>query len=184
MDRVHLVNPGERSQGRPPHADRAFKPPVYDNSVTTGFYDDDVRRACSAPTASARSSRTCRRTPPTFPTAELRAGQTTWVTIDSPWIHKVDRATFAAELACIRALEPSTLLSGHLPPAPGAMLDRLLDTLATAPDAAPFAGPDQVALEQMLDAAMAPQMAGLSSPFNQTVDGRMTHGLRSFQPLS
>jgi hypothetical protein len=35
------------------------------------------------------------------------------------------------------------------------MLDRLLDTLALAPDATPFAGPDQVELEQMLNATMA-----------------------------
>jgi hypothetical protein len=35
------------------------------------------------------------------------------------------------------------------------MLDRLLDTLALAPDTTPFAGPDQVALEQILNATMA-----------------------------
>ena len=42
------------------------------------------------------------------------------------------------------------MLSGHLPPAPGAMLDTLLDTLAKAPDAPTFDAPDHAMLEQML----------------------------------
>ena len=153
MERVHLLNPGERiNVGH--RTLTAMKPPVYDNSVTTGFFDDASGALFSADCFGALLSDVPENAAE-IPEAELRDGQTTWVTIDSPWIHKVDRATFAAELAHIRALEPSTLLSGHLPPAPGAMLDRLLDALAAAPDAAPFAGPDQVALEQMLDAAMA-----------------------------
>ena len=40
--------------------------------------------------------------------------------------------------------------SSHLPPAPGAMLDVLVDSLALAPDADRFVGPDHAALEAML----------------------------------
>lgn len=40
-------------------------------------------------------------------------------------------------------------LSSHLPPAHG-LLAELSDMLAAAPDAGPFVGPDQQALEQML----------------------------------
>ena len=40
--------------------------------------------------------------------------------------------------------------SSHLPPAPGAMLEVFVDSLALAPDADPFVGPDQAALEAML----------------------------------
>jgi len=153
MDRVYLLNPGERMTAG--HRTlTAIKPPVYDNSVTTGFYDDASRAFFSADCFGALLS-DVPQDADDIPEAELRAGQTTWVTVDSPWIHKVDRATFAAELAGIRALEPTVVLSGHLPAAPGAMLGRLLDTLAAAPDAAPFAGPDQVTLEQMLGAEMA-----------------------------
>jgi hypothetical protein len=47
-------------------------------------------------------------------------------------------------------LEPSLILSSHLPAAPGNMIDRFLATLAAVPDAARFVGPDQVALEKML----------------------------------
>lgn len=42
------------------------------------------------------------------------------------------------------------VLSGHLPPTPGALLNTMLDTLAKAPDAPTFVGPDHAMLEQML----------------------------------
>lgn len=73
-----------------------------------------------------------------------------WATIDSPWMHAVDRGKLAQELDAVATLEPSLILSSHLPAAPGSMLDRFLTSLAKVPDAGPFVGPDQVALEQML----------------------------------
>jgi hypothetical protein len=42
------------------------------------------------------------------------------------------------------------VLSGHLPPAPGTVLNPLLDTLANAPDAPTFDAPDHAMLEAML----------------------------------
>jgi hypothetical protein len=42
------------------------------------------------------------------------------------------------------------VLSSHLPPAPGQMTERLLASLAAAPTAQPFVGPNQAALEEML----------------------------------
>jgi len=153
MDRVFLLNPGQRiAVGH--RTLTAIKPPVYDNSVTTGFYDDASRVLFSADCFGALLS-DVPQCADDIPEAELRAGQTTWITVDSPWIHKVDRPTFSRELTDLRALEPSLVLSGHLPVASGAMLGRLLDTLATAPDAAPFVGPDQVALEEILRTEMA-----------------------------
>ncbi len=144
-DRVRLVNPGERVRvGN--RTLRAFKPPVYDNAVTTGFYDETSRALFSAdcfgallpdiPQSAADISDT-----------DLRDGQTLWVTIDSPWIHNVDRKLFTEHLAQIGGLDPEIVLSGHLPPAPGAMLDTLLDTLANAPDAPTFDAPDHAMLE-------------------------------------
>ncbi len=81
---------------------------------------------------------------------DLREGQVTWATLDAPWLHKVDAGAFAKELDGIRAMEPSMVLSSHLPAAAGAMTDQLLASLAAAPSAHPFTGPDQAALEQML----------------------------------
>ena len=83
----------------------------------------------------------------------LREGQVFWATVDSSWLHKVDRAVFASELDRIRGLEPTMILSSHLPAAQGSSMERLLDALAAVPDAPPFVGPDQAALEQMLEKA-------------------------------
>jgi hypothetical protein len=50
----------------------------------------------------------------------------------------------------------SVILTSYLPAAPGSSMDRLLDALASVPDALPFVGPDQAALEQTL--------AGITGP--------------------
>jgi hypothetical protein len=81
---------------------------------------------------------------------ELRQAQVFWATVDSPWLHKVDSAEFAKELNRIREIDPTMILSSHLPAAPGNMIERLLGSLEAAPTAGPFVGPDQAALEQML----------------------------------
>jgi hypothetical protein len=82
--------------------------------------------------------------------SSLRDGQVLWATIDSPWLHKVDKHVFAGELDAIRAIAPSLILSNHQPPAPGHLMDRFLGSLTAAPGAHPFVGPSQAALEQML----------------------------------
>lgn len=148
LDRVNFVNPGESIEvgGR---TLRAVKPPVFDNPSTTGFVDESSRTLFSSdcfgallqevPDDAAQLS-----------DDELREGQVFWATVDSPWLHKVDRTAFAKELQGIRDLEPALVLSSHLPAAPGGMVDRMLASLEAAPTAQPFVGPDQAGLEQML----------------------------------
>lgn len=148
MDRVHLINPGQSVTA----GDRtltAVKPPVFDNPITTGFVDDRSGILFSSDCFGALL--------PAVPesaadldTAELRAGQVRWATIDSAWIHDVDRAAFAGALDGVRSLEPTMVCSSHLPPAPGTMLGPFLDALAMTPDAERFVGPDQAGLEAML----------------------------------
>ncbi len=93
------------------------------------------------------------------PQQELDQGQRLWAAVDSPWVHGVDRTAFARVLAPLRALNPELLLSTHLPPAAG-RCQELLDRLAQTPDATPFVGPDQAAIEAMFaampDAAAVP----------------------------
>jgi hypothetical protein len=64
-------------------------------------------------------------------------------------------------------LDPELVLSTHLPPASG-RLSNMLDTLAMAPTAMPFVGPDQQALEAMLASltppAPAQRQAGTTLP--------------------
>jgi len=84
---------------------------------------------------------------------ELRAAQLLWATIDSPWVHGVDPAKFAASFGPLRDFSPAAVLSTHLPPVTGGSTT-LVATLLDAPAACPFTGPDQAALEAML--AMTP----------------------------
>ena len=68
----------------------------------------------------------------------------------------MDRGAFAADLDGIRKIAPRLILSKHLPPAPGQLLERFLGSLAAAPGADSFVGPNQAALGQMLKQMAAP----------------------------
>jgi hypothetical protein len=151
MDRVHLINPGQIVTV----GDRrltAVRPPVFDNPITTGFVDDRTGALFSSdcfgallPSMTEDSS--------DLDSATLTSGQVRWATVDSSWVHDVDRGAFGAKLDQWRALEPSRIYSSHLPPAPGSMLDMFAESLAQVPEAPRFEGLDQAALETMLAGA-------------------------------
>jgi len=148
MDRVYLLNPGEKLTV----GDRtltAIRPPAFDNPSTTGFYDDKSGVLFSSDCFGALLS-TVPQNAAELSDKDLRDGQVFWATLDAPWLHKVDRGAFARELDGIRKMQPKMVLSSHLPAAPGDMVERLLASLAVAPTAQPFVGPNQAALEQML----------------------------------
>ncbi|MGW7108648.1 MBL fold metallo-hydrolase [Streptomyces xanthophaeus] len=151
MDRVYFLNPGQTLDvgDRTLHA---FRPPLYDNPATVGFYDDRSRTCFSSdcfggPMPSAELAM--------CPDAgvvhagEVRGAQRMWASVDSPWVQLVDSDRFLATVEPLRAMDPDTILSTHLPPAPG-QADRFIDTLATVPGISPFVGPDQDALQAML----------------------------------
>jgi len=154
MDRVHLINPGQSVTV----GDRrltAVKPPVYDNPITVGFVDDRSGILFSSDCFGALL--------PEIPqnaadldTDQLQAGQVRWTTIDSPWVHDVDRDAFGHALQQLRAIEPTMVCSSHLPPAPGAMFDLCVDSLALTTTAERFVGPDQAALDMILTGMAAP----------------------------
>ena len=147
LDRIYLLNPGQSlevgdrtlTSVRPPSFDAADTAGLYDSKSKTFFSSDCFGALMSAPAETAGD----------IGEAELREGQLLWATIDAPWVHKVDSASFAASLNEVRKMEPEMILSSHLPPALG-MTEQLLSTLATAPSATPFVGPDQAALMEML----------------------------------
>ena len=148
MDRVHLVNPGQSiTVGE--RTLTAVKPPAFDNPSTTGFHDDRSGAFFSSDCFGALLD-AVPHSAADLSDEELRNGQVLWSTIDAPWLHSVDRAAFAATLERIRQIQPSLVLSSHLPAAPGHMLDQLLGSLAAVPDATPFVGPDHTALTAML----------------------------------
>src|SRR5687768_6416209 len=145
-DRAYFLNPGQSLDV----GDRkltAFRPPVYDSPATTGLYDESTGTMFSsdcfgAPLASAADTEVGDIADLTA--SDVESAQRLWVTVDSPWVATVDRSRFTASMAPLAAMRPEVVLSTHLPPARQAM-PRLLETLATTPDADAFVGPDQAA---------------------------------------
>jgi glyoxylase-like metal-dependent hydrolase (beta-lactamase superfamily II) len=151
MDRVYLLNPGEALDV----GDRsltAFRPPLYDSPATVGFYDDRSRTCFSSDCFGAPlpSSELAGSTDThDIPGADLLAGQLLWAAVDSPWVQNIDTNRYLATVAPLRAMDPTAILSTHLPPAVS-RTPEMLEMLAMAPQADPFIGPDQRALEEVL----------------------------------
>ncbi|GLX22117.1 MBL fold metallo-hydrolase [Streptomyces lavendulae] len=156
LDRVYLLNPGQ-SLSVGDRTLHAFRPPLFDNPATVGFFDDRTGTCFSSDCFGAPLPTADLATCPDVaevPAEDLKAAQLLWASVDSPWAQTVDPDRFLATADPVRSADPGTVLSTHLPPATG-LTPRLLDTLTAVPGLTPFTGPDQAALEQML-AAFAP----------------------------
>lgn len=146
-DRVLLRNPGESvdlgdralSVMRPPLFDAPETTMVYDSHLDALFSADSFGGPLGAPVQMAND----------LPEETLRDSQLLWASVDAPWIQHIDRQRFAAVLRQTADLDPEWILSAHLPPA-RAMASQLCHNLSLAPDAAPFAAPDQPAFEAMM----------------------------------
>lgn len=151
LDRVNIVNPGDTVKA----GDRellAFRPPLYDNPGTVGFFDPETGILVSSD---------CFGSPqPTFedaiasdvaalPADQVSMGQLIWGSVDSPWIHSIDESKFAVTLDGVRKLDPTVVLCTHSPAIHGD-LERHLDTLTKLPSSPPTPTPDQAALEALL----------------------------------
>ncbi|MFB6517929.1 MBL fold metallo-hydrolase [Streptomyces sp. NPDC056401] len=153
MDRVHFLNPGQ-SLDVGDRSLTAFRPPLFDNPATVGFYDDRSRACFSSdcfgspvPDGHLAAGGDAGAVGP----EDLRAGQLFWASVDSPWASVADREKFLATVQPLKEMDPELVLSTHLPPAAGiGLIARMLDTVSLAPGLEPFVGPDQQALEQML----------------------------------
>jgi len=132
MPRVYLLNPGQSLDV----GDRSltgFRPPLYVNPATVGLFDHRSGVCFSsdcfgAPMSSAdlAAADNAAAAPPD----ELRAAQLLWASVDSPWIHTVDAAKFAASVMPLREFDPAWIFSTHLPPSNGstaALLANVLD---------------------------------------------------------
>ena len=146
-ERVYLLNPGQSIDV----GDRtltAVKPPTFDNPATTGLFDTRSRAFFSSDAFGAVLAAPVQEAGD-IPADDLSQGQLLWGTVDAPWIHKVDRSLFARELGALREMAPELILSSHLPPA-RQQTEHFLETMARLPEAPPFVGPDQAAMEQMM----------------------------------
>jgi hypothetical protein len=150
LERVFLLNPGEALNvgDRRLHC---FRPPLFDSPSTTGFLDDKTGALFSsdcfgAPMPSLELATT---SDVRAVGDQVRDLQLLWASIDSPWVHHVDPARFRATVDPLRAWGASAVFSSHLPPV-SKPDDQLYETVLLAPQAAPFVGPDQAALEALL----------------------------------
>jgi hypothetical protein len=151
LNRIYLLNPGQALDA----GDRrltGFRPPLFDNPATVGVLDTSTGACFSSdcfgaplPASALATAEDATAGDP----GELRAAQLLWATVDSPWVHTVDPVKFAASLGPLRDFAASAILSTHLPPVTRDIAG-LFATLLDAPDADPFTGPDQAALEAML----------------------------------
>ncbi len=154
-ERVFLLNPGQSLDV----GDRTltgFRPPLFDNPATCGFRDDRTGVVFTSdflggpqPAAEAAMADDVG----DLPEREVAAAQQLWATVDSPWVHGVDRTRYADSLAAFGT--PDVVLSTHLPPARGRSA-AFLETLTAVPELPPFVGPDQAALEALLAGFEAP----------------------------
>lgn len=154
LHRVYLLNRGQSLEV----GDRtllAFRPPLFDSPVTTGFVDTSTGAMFTSdcfgapvPTAELATCSDLREA------GDVREGQLLWATMDSPWVHNVDTAKYAASVDALRSLAPTSVFSTHLPPATSDT-GGLFEVIDQAPNAPEFTMPDQQALEQLL-ASFAP----------------------------
>jgi glyoxylase-like metal-dependent hydrolase (beta-lactamase superfamily II) len=147
MDRLYWCSPGETVPVAG-HPLVALTPPSFDAPETTGCFDPATGTLFSADSFGALSHQTTTDARE-IPSTDLGEGMVLWSTVDSPWLQRVDRAAFDRSLEDIRELSPRHILSSHLPPATD-LTDELLGHLAHAPDANPWVGPNQAALEAIL----------------------------------
>jgi hypothetical protein len=153
LDRVYLLNPGQQLDV----GDRTltgYRPPLYDNPATVGFLDGQSGTFFSSDCFGGPMSSAELASAPAVqavPDEERRTAQLLWAAIDSPWVHDVDVTKYAATVDQVRALDPSAIMSTHLPPAVG-LNDAMFAVLAEAPSGPAFVGPDQQALQAMLAA--------------------------------
>jgi glyoxylase-like metal-dependent hydrolase (beta-lactamase superfamily II) len=145
--RVQLIAPGEALD----LVDRRLvplKPPYYDAPETTGFFDTRTRVLFSAdafgallPAAEADAAAIDHET--------LREGMLKWAAIDAPWLSTVDPRAFGGLLRSIERLDPSAIISGHLPVARG-VTGRLARNLNEALSAGVFDIPDHDTFERLI----------------------------------
>lgn len=155
LDRLRVVNAGESVNVGDRNL-RAIRPPLFDSPATTGFLDDSTGAlvvsdcfGAPLPPDGAMAQSVAELDP-----SVVAQGQLAWSTVDMPWVSYVDEDVFARSLNAVADLEPTTVLSSHLPPVHDG-IDVLIETMRKAPRAEPVPGTTQAELEALL-ASFAP----------------------------
>ncbi len=157
LDRVHAIRVGDRLAVGD-RTLRAVAPPLYDSPLSTGLLDEATGALFSVDSFGALLSEVTQDAAD-VPEEVLAGGMQAWATADSPWAHLLDRGRFGQVLEGVRRLQPSHILSSHLPAANGTSLERFLEVLESVPDAEPAVAPNDEEFAQMVAAIteMQPQ---------------------------
>lgn len=158
LDRVHALTLEQRL-GVGDRVLRAIRPPVFDNPMSIGIYDESTGTFFSVDSFGALLPEVTEDAAE-VPEDALIQGMVAWATFDTPWTHLVDEDRFEVVLDGVRELEPNRVLSSHLPSASGS-IEGFLKVLRSLRDAEPFVAPDQAAFEQMIS-QMGPPAAAVS----------------------
>jgi flavorubredoxin len=145
MSRLHVLEAGQRLDV----GDRelvSLKPVIYDAPETNGFFDTKTRVLFSADAFGALMEAPYEEIA-AVPEEQLRDGQTAWATVDAPWLGWADKEKFGHLLGDVERLDPSTIISGHLPATSGPMIRKVLGSLLGSMGASRFPGPDRETIE-------------------------------------
>jgi len=153
LDRVHAIRAGDRLAVGD-RTLRAVAPPVYDNPMSTGLVDEATGTLFSVDSFGALLPEAAQDAAE-VPEDALAGGMRAWATSDSPWTHLLDRQRFAHVLDGVRRLQPTRILSSHLPAASGTSTERFLQVLQSVPDAEPAVPPGHEEFAQMVAAMTA-----------------------------
>jgi flavorubredoxin len=156
MSRLHVLEAGQRLDV----GDRelvSIKPVIYDAPETNGFFDTKTRVLFSADAFGALLDGPREETGE-IPAEVLREGQTAWASVDAPWLGWADKTMFGRLLADVDKLDPSTIISGHLPATSSPWIKTVLGNLLGAMGASRFPGPDRETIEGLF-AAPYPEVA-------------------------
>jgi glyoxylase-like metal-dependent hydrolase (beta-lactamase superfamily II) len=125
-----------------------IKPPTYDAPETTGFFDSKTRVLFSVDSFGALLDTPYEETA-AIPEDALRDGMTTWAGIDAPWLAVADKAKLGWLLEDVLRLEPTAVISGHLPATSGDMIRKVVGNLLGSLSEERFALPDREAVEAL-----------------------------------
>ena len=149
VSRVQLLEPGMTIDA----GDRKLvplKPAYYDAPETVGFFDTRTRVLFAADAFGALLQEPQDEAAAIAPQA-LDDGMIVWTSIDAPWLGMVDRTAFGRVLASIERLDPTAIISGHLPVARG-ITRNMLGCLDRALAAGKIDGPDHATMERLMAA--------------------------------
>jgi flavorubredoxin len=133
----------------------AFRPPLFDNPLSTGIHDEKSGAVFCVDAFGAILARE-ETDLANLEEKEVQQGVFMWETFDCPWVHSVDTQKFGKSLEEVHMMKPSVILSGHLPMARN-KTDLLLRLAGALPAVPPFVAPNQEAFSQIVSAIMASQ---------------------------